>query len=47
MRGNGKAVNRVGIVSALAAGQSIRRIAREFNVSTSTVQRIKQQQEEV
>ena len=43
-RGNGTAVDRVGIVSALAAGQSIRTIAKEFNVSTSTVQRIKTEQ---
>ncbi|EIK6684965.1 recombinase family protein [Salmonella enterica] len=44
-RGNGKAVDRVGIVSALAAGGSIRSVARDFNVSTQTVQRIKQEQE--
>jgi len=43
-RGNGSAVHRVGIVSALAAGQSIRTIAKDFNVSTSTVQRIKTEQ---
>lgn len=43
-RGNGAAVNRVGIVSALVAGQSIRTIAKDFKVSTSTVQRIKAEQ---
>lgn len=45
-RGNGKDVDRVGIVSALAAGGSIRRIAADFNVSTQTVQRIKHEQTE-
>ncbi|MBS7441075.1 helix-turn-helix domain-containing protein [Citrobacter sp. S39] len=43
-RGNGAAVDRLGIMSALAAGQSIRTIAKDFNVSTSTVQRIKTEQ---
>lgn len=42
--GNSAAINRVGIVLALAAGQSIRTIAKDFNVSTSTVQRIKTEQ---
>ncbi|EIP7609957.1 recombinase family protein [Salmonella enterica] len=44
-RGNGKAVDRVGIVSALAAGGSIRQVAKDFAVSTQTVQRIKKEQE--
>ncbi|EGN0091370.1 recombinase family protein [Salmonella enterica subsp. enterica serovar Newport] len=44
-RGNGKEINRVGIVSALAAGESIRKTAAAFNVSTQTVQRIKQEQQ--
>ncbi|ELU2973596.1 recombinase family protein [Salmonella enterica] len=43
-RGNGKAIDRVGIVSALAAGASIRTIAKDFGVSTQTVQRIKREQ---
>lgn len=43
-RGNGTAVDRAGIISALAAGRSIRTIAKDFNVSTSTVQRIKAEQ---
>lgn len=43
-RGNGASVDRVGIVSALAAGASIRTIAKNFNVSISTVQRIKAEQ---
>ncbi|OSK87596.1 recombinase family protein [Escherichia coli] len=45
-RGNGKSVDRVGIVSALAAGASIRQIAKDFEVSTQTVQRIKKEQEQ-
>lgn len=45
-RGHGKNVDRVGIVSALAAGQSIRTIAKDFNVGISTVQRIKKEQDE-
>ncbi|EGP1535800.1 recombinase family protein [Salmonella enterica] len=45
-RGNGKAVDRVGIVSALAAGGSIRQVAKDFDVSTQTVQRIRREQEE-
>lgn len=45
-RGNGKSIDRVGIVSALAAGASIRTIAKDFNVSTQTVQRIKREQEQ-
>ncbi|ELZ0574232.1 recombinase family protein [Salmonella enterica] len=44
-RGNGKDVDRVGIVSALAAGGSIRSVAKDFGVSTQTVQRIKKEQE--
>ena len=44
--GHGKNVDRVGIVSALAAGQSIRTIAKDFNVGISTVQRIKKEQDE-
>lgn len=44
-RGNSKSVDRVGIVSALAAGGSIRTIAKDFDVSTQTVQRIKKEQE--
>ncbi|ECE7034317.1 recombinase family protein [Salmonella enterica subsp. enterica] len=44
-RGNGKEVDRVGIVSALAAGESIRKTAAQFGVSTQTVQRIKKEQE--
>lgn len=44
-RGNGKDVDRVGIVSALAAGESIRKTAERFGVSTQTVQRIKKEQE--
>lgn len=40
-RGKGKAVDRAGIVSALAVGGSVRNVAKDFNVSTSTVQRIK------
>ncbi|MEB6381674.1 recombinase family protein [Leclercia adecarboxylata] len=43
-RGNGKDVDRVGIVSALAAGESIRKTAAQFGVSTQTVQRIKAEQ---
>ncbi|WP_202308378.1 recombinase family protein [Dryocola clanedunensis] len=43
-RGNGASVDRVGTVSALAAGASIRTIAKDFNVSTSTAQRIKAEQ---
>ncbi|HGG3852572.1 TPA: recombinase family protein [Salmonella enterica subsp. enterica serovar Javiana] len=43
-RGNGKEIDRVGIVSALAAGESIRKTAAQFGVSTQTVQRIKQEQ---
>ncbi|MRS14931.1 recombinase family protein [Enterobacteriaceae bacterium RIT691] len=45
-RGNSKSVDRVGIVSALAAGGSIRTIAKDFDVSTQTVQRIKKEQEQ-
>ena len=45
-RGNGKEIDRVGIVSALAAGESIRKTAAQFEVSTQTVQRIKQEQAE-
>ncbi|EAS4320903.1 recombinase family protein [Salmonella enterica] len=44
-RGNGKSVDRVGIVSALAAGGSVRGVAKDFGVSTQTVQRIKKEQE--
>lgn len=44
-RGKGKAVDRAGIASALAAGGSVRNVAKDFNVSTSTVQRIKAEQE--
>lgn len=44
-RGHGKNIDRVGIVSALAAGGSIRTIAKDFNVGISTVQRIKKEQE--
>ena len=44
-RGNGAAVHHIEIVSALVARQSIRTIAKDFNVSTSTVQRIKTEQE--
>ncbi|ELY2922581.1 recombinase family protein [Cronobacter sakazakii] len=43
-RGNGKEIDRVGIVSALAAGESIRKTAAQFGVSTQTVQRIKAEQ---
>lgn len=46
-RGNGASVDRVGIASALADGQSIRTIAKDFNVSTHTVQRIKTEQASV
>lgn len=44
-RGNGKAVDRIGIVSALAGGGSIRQVAKDFGISTQTVQRIKKEQE--
>ncbi|EAQ8824062.1 recombinase family protein [Salmonella enterica] len=44
-RGNGKSVDRAGIVSALAAGGSVRKVAADFQVSTQTVQRIKREQE--
>ncbi|EFW56648.1 transposon Tn21 resolvase [Shigella boydii ATCC 9905] len=40
-RGNGKAVDREGIKAALAAGSSIAKVAAQFNVAKSTVQRIK------
>ncbi|WP_256125019.1 recombinase family protein [Enterobacter cloacae] len=43
--GKGKAVDRAGIVSALAAGGSVRNVAKDFNVNTSTVKRIKAEQE--
>lgn len=45
VRGNSKSVDRVGIVSALAAGGSVRSVAKDFGVSTQTVQRIKKEQE--
>ncbi|EEE1754088.1 recombinase family protein [Salmonella enterica] len=45
-RGNSKDIDRVGIVSALAAGGSIRQVAKDFDVSTQTVQRIKKEQEQ-
>ncbi|MFP1455042.1 recombinase family protein [Escherichia coli] len=44
-RGNGKAIDRAGIVAALANGGSIRSVAKDFSVSTQTVQRIKKEQE--
>ncbi|EAU3454976.1 recombinase family protein [Salmonella enterica] len=44
-RGNGKDVDRVGIVAALAGGGSIRQVAKDFDVSTQTVQRIKKESE--
>lgn len=40
-RGKGKAVNRDGIAAALKAGGSINKVAEEFSVGRSTVQRIK------
>lgn len=40
-RGNGKAVDREGIKAALAVGGSIAKVAAQFNVAKSTVQRIK------
>lgn len=43
-RGNGKGIDRAGIVAALAAGGSIRMVAANFAVSTQTVQRIKKEQ---
>ena len=43
-RGNGKAIDRAGIVAALANGGSIRSVAKDFSVSTQTVQRIKKEQ---
>lgn len=42
-RGNGKSVDRVGIVSAIAAGGSVRSVAKDFGVSTQTVSRIKKE----
>lgn len=44
-RGNGKAIDRAGIAAALANGGSIRSVAKDFSVSTQTVQRIKKEQE--
>lgn len=43
-RGNGKAIDRAGIAAALANGGSIRSVAKDFSVSTQTVQRIKKEQ---
>lgn len=42
-RGNSKSIDRVGIAKAIAENCSIRRIAKDFNVSTQTVQRIKKE----
>lgn len=44
-RGNGKAVDRAGILKALQEGGSIRSVAEYFKVSTQTVQRIKKEHE--
>lgn len=44
-RGKSQSVDRVGIVSALASGSSIRETAKAFGVGVSTVQRIKKEQE--
>lgn len=44
-RGNSKTIDRAGIVAALAAGASIRTVAKDYSISTQTVQRIKKEQE--
>lgn len=43
-RGKGKAVDRAGIAAAIAAGASVRAIAKDFDVSPQTVQAIKREQ---
>ncbi|KAF6625937.1 recombinase family protein [Pantoea sp. EKM10T] len=43
-RGKGKDVDRPGIAAAIAAGASIRAIAKDFGVSPQTVQAIKKEQ---
>lgn len=42
-RGNGKATPRTEIVAALAAGGSVRQVAKDYEVSTNTVSRIKKE----
>lgn len=42
-RGNGKSVPREAITAALAAGGSVRQVARDWEVSTNTVSRIKKE----
>lgn len=42
-RGNGKATPRAEIVAALAAGGSVRQVAKDWGVSTNTVSRIKKE----
>lgn len=42
-RGNGKDIDRTGIIAALTAGRSVRSVAVEFSVSTNTISRIKKE----
>ena len=42
-RGNGKATPRADIMAALAAGGSVRQVAKDWEVSTNTVSRIKKE----
>lgn len=42
-RGNGKATPRAEIMAALAAGGSVRQVAKDWEVSTNTVSRIKKE----
>ncbi|HGY5078113.1 TPA: recombinase family protein [Citrobacter gillenii] len=45
-RGKSKSIDHEGIASAIAAGGSVRSIAKAFNVSPNTVQRIKKESNE-